>query len=61
MQFFFAGQVLIHQHTDGNSQGLGSYISSHVQDQGLETHNDRQNRHNSLKDTDYRRHAHTHK
>ena len=40
-QLLSPGQGLIHQHTDGNSQRLGTHVTCHVKDQGLETHNDR--------------------
>ncbi len=35
-KLLLAVQVFIHQHTDGNCQGLGTNVSGHVQDQGLE-------------------------
>ena len=33
-------QILIHQNPDGHSQRLGTYISCHVKDQGLEADHD---------------------
>ena len=42
LQLLFAGEGLIHQDTDGNSQGLGTHIPCHVKDQRLEAHDDGQ-------------------
>ena len=47
------GQVLVHQHPDGNGQGLGAHVARHVQDQGLEAHDQRELGHHLFKDAHY--------
>ena len=47
-QLFPGGDLLVHQHADGDSQRLRSHISRHIQDQRLERHNDRQPGHDLL-------------
>ena len=36
MQLFGGGQVLVHQHADGDGQRLGADIARHIQHHGLE-------------------------
>ena len=54
LQFFGKGQVFIHQHTDGNSQRLGTNITGHIPHHGLEADDHRQYRHHRFKRADDR-------
>ena len=58
MQLFGGGQVLIHQHADGDGQRLGAHIARHIQHHGLEADDDGQDSHHRLKGTHHRGHQH---
>ena len=58
MQLFGGGQVLVHQHADGNGQRLGADIARHIQHHGLEADDDGQDSHHRLKGTHHRGHQH---
>ena len=51
MQLFGGGQVLVHQHADGDGQRLGADIARHIQHHGLEADDDGQDSHHRLKGT----------
>ena len=54
-------KVLVHQHPDSDSQGLGPRISRHIQDKGLEAYNDGNGGHHLLENTHNGRDADTQK
>ena len=58
MQLFGGGQVLIHQHADGNGQRLGAHIARHIQHHGLEADDDGQDGHHRLEGAHHRGHQH---
>ena len=58
MQLFGGGQVLVHQHADGDGQRLGADIARHIQHHGLEADDDGQDSHHRLKGTHHRGHQH---
>ena len=53
-QLLLCCELLIHQDTDRNSQRLCSDVSCHVEDQGLEAHDDRDHGYDRLKCADNR-------
>ena len=57
-KLLLCGQFLIHKHTDRNSQRLCSDVSCHVEDQGLETHDDRDHGNDRLKSAHNGRYYH---
>ena len=61
MQLFGGGQVLVHQHADGDGQRLGADIARHIQHHGLEADDDGQDSHHRLKGTHHRGHQHPEK
>ena len=51
MQFLGKRKILVGQYPYGDSERLGADISGHVENQRLKRHNERQLRHNRLKNT----------
>ena len=51
VQLFAGGQVLVHQHPDGDGQRLGAHVACHIQHHGLEADDDGQHCHHRFKGT----------
>ena len=59
LQLLFRRELIVHQGANRDSERLGTDISGHVQNQGLEGHDNREARHHAFEESHYGRDDHT--